>query len=236
MATYTAVTTKTLRARSSYRADLAVMLRDGGNAIWPTTVLNMCLDEALGLVQVYFPPVRTAIIAADTTLQYDLPADCVAVQAVELANESLDGNQDPPLFTPVRFATRRLYRLVGDTGTEDLATLKLVLAAIPPADLTLFVTYQAAKQVWGSWSTIGSGVDSATTTDLNPCSLGVGLDLRLFWAEARVAAYRFGTQLIPTDGGRDFGRGLELALAERDDLLDRLRRPGEIGIVSSVFG
>jgi hypothetical protein len=239
MPTYTGVSSKTLRSRSSYRTDLTTMLRDPANTIWSTTAMNMCLDEALDLVQAHFPPVRQTTIDGSTSLMFALPVDCVRVLSVHVADEALVGVQDPPLFVPVRYEVRRQYFLMSELaspGSEDLSELKLVLLDPVTADLTMYVEYVAAKALWGSWSTIGSGVDTATTTDLNPAQLGEGLALRLFWAEARVAAYRYGMQLIPSDGGREFGRGLEAALEQRDDVLAMIQRPGVAGIRHTLFG
>jgi len=233
--TFTPVAGKTLRSRQSYRTDLAVMLRDTGNTIWSAEALNMCLDEALGLVQAQFPPVRVYEFAPTAGEQeYALPADCVSVVGVERAYAQ--ATDDVPLFLPVGFVVKRRYFKVGDSGTEDLTRLYLILDEEPATDYLHYVEYVAATQVWGSWSTTGSGVDTATTEDLNPASLGDGLPLRLFWAEARVAAYAYALQLPPSDGGRDFARELDRAEAARDRILDGVQRPGQVAVRHSMFG
>lgn len=237
MATYTAVTTKTLRARSSYRTDLAIQLRDTTNTIWDTTTLNMCLDEALALVQVQYPPVRVfEYTPVATNLQQQLPADCVRVLDVSSASETSGQQGTAPLHTPVGFTVRRQYPLVAGSGTEDLSILVLVLDEAPDTSRQHYVRYVAAAQVWGSWATIGSGVDSATTKDLNPCSIGDGVPLLLFWACARCAALEWATQLIPSDGGRDFETEYDRAQKKRDALLMRSIRPRQARVVSSLFG
>lgn len=236
MATYTGVASKALRSRQSYRNDLATILRDTAFSIWPKPVMNMCLDEALGLVQAHYGATRLAVIAPSGGLQEELPADCVAVEAVEVADPTQAGVQASPLFAPVGFRVRRMYEPVGGSDNEDLGRLFLVLDEIPSASLRLYVTYHAARQVWGSWSVDNTGVDTATTQDLNPANIGDGFPLRLFWLEARRAAYAWATQIIESGGGRDYQRELDRVLDEREELLGWIARPGVVAVRHSLFG
>lgn len=226
MAAETLVTSKAALTRASRRTLLRHMLRDTNSIVYTNTVLNICLNEALALVQARYPFVAKTIISTTGYRVYALPPDAVRIVNIFLLGDADDLGVDVgrqvggQVLTGMEVSSSGAGRDVIASVTSGLgqADRVLILDEEIEANTRLLVYYEAARQHWGDPTVIDTGVDT-TGKDLNPNDLGDMEAENFFYAAARCAALRFALTYLKTDSSDDYARQYEYAVQERDQYM-----------------
>lgn len=216
------VTTKTSLTRAQRRAVLRQQLKDGGSTVWTDVVLNDCLNEALILVRSRYPWVRATTLAPGKRL-YDLPADFVRMREVVAFRDadgdgaSLESRAHGRVVAGYTVSAGPPMALASALATNTAAHVIEFDGPIPAGE-TWYIFFESALQDYGDATVVNAGVDTVAQ-DLCPGELADGLATLLFYAAARVAAYRQALNYVKSAGGDDFPAQYELNLRERDRLL-----------------
>lgn len=199
--------------RQNARTELRLQLRDAATTLWTNAALNSALNEAARQLFLYHPRVQSTITTGTGVNVYALPASCLSVRRVFLwdgtaANppeELPDWQTFKGLSTAYAAATNQYDQIIVTSDTIA-STEKLI------------IYYTPTQADWGDATVVGSGVDT-TAIDFTPDEGNQVRAELLFYAFARCAAYRYAMQLLPSNGGEDYGKDYMAAVAERDRLI-----------------
>lgn len=226
MATETLVTTKASLTRSSRRGFLRHMLRDTNSVIYTDVVLNLCLNEALSLVQARYPFIAKTIISTTGYRLYALPPDAVRIVNIYLLGDADETGVDVDrrvmgqILSGVEVSSSGAGYDIVSSFTSGLgqADRVLVLEEEVEPNTRLLIYYEAARQNWGTPTAVDTGVD-VVGKDLNPNDLGDMDAENFFYAAARVAALRYAMTFLKSESSDDYARQYEYAIQEREQYM-----------------
>lgn len=199
--------------RQNARTELRLQLRDASTTLWTNAALNSALNEAARQLFIYFPRIQTTIISGTGVNVYALPAGCLAVRKVFLQS----GTATDAPTEESGWKTYRGLTTAYAAGANQWDQI-LVLSNVVSSPNKIIVYYTPTQADWGDATVVGSGVDT-TALDFAPDEGNQVRAELLFYAFARCAAYRYAMQLLPSNGGEDYGKDYMAATAERDRLI-----------------
>lgn len=198
--------------RQNARTELRLQLRDASTSLWSNAALNSALNEAARQLFLYFPRTQTTITTGTGAQAYSLPASCLSVRKVF----SQDASTDPPV-EETGWKTFKGITTAYVAASNQWDQI-IVFPDVVSAPTKLIIYYTPTQADWGDATVVGSGVDT-TALDFMPDEGNQVRAELLFYAFARCAAYRYAMQLLPSNGGEDYGKDYMAACAERDRLI-----------------